>query len=86
MRSQTKISFLLPLVLFGACSSEENKKTELIERPNILFISIDDLNDWLGCYNGHPQVITPNLDRLAQSGVLFSNAHCQSTICQPNLI
>lgn len=52
--------------------------------PNVLVISIDDLNDWVGCLGGHPQVQTPHIDRLAASGVLFSNAHCQSPLCNPS--
>lgn len=54
------------------------------DRPNILFISVDDLNDWIGCLGGHPQTITPNLDRLAESGVLFTNAHCAAPACNPS--
>jgi len=46
------------------------------EKPNVLFISIDDLNDWIGCLDGHPQALTPNIDRLAARGVLFTDAHC----------
>ncbi len=53
-------------------------------RPNVLFIAIDDLNDWVGCYGGHPQVKTPNIDRLAKRGVLFENAQCQAPICNPS--
>jgi len=53
-------------------------------KPNVLFIAIDDLNDWVGCLAGHPQVKTPYIDRLAKRGVLFSNAHCQAPICQPS--
>ena len=53
-------------------------------RPNILFISVDDLNDWIGCLGGHPQAKTPNLDRLADSGVLFTNAHCAAPACNPS--
>ena len=53
-------------------------------RPNVLFIAIDDLNDWIGCLGGHPQVQTPNLDRLAARGTLFTNAHCQSPLCNPS--
>ncbi len=52
--------------------------------PNVLFIAIDDLNDWVGILEGHPQAITPNIDRLAERGVLFTNAHCQAPICQPS--
>lgn len=52
--------------------------------PNILVIAIDDLNDWVGCMGGHPQAKTPNIDRLARRGVLFTNAHCQAPICGPS--
>src|SRR5262245_66305734 len=54
------------------------------DRPNILFIAIDDLNDWVGCLGGHPQVQTPHIDRLARRGTLFSNAHCQAPLCNPS--
>lgn len=54
------------------------------EPPNILFIAIDDLNDWVGPLGGHPQVQTPNLDRLAERGTTFTNAHCQSPLCNPS--
>jgi len=54
------------------------------EKPNILFISIDDLNDWVGPLGGHPQVKTPNMDRLAARGTTFTNAHCQSPLCNPS--
>ena len=54
------------------------------DRPNVLLIAIDDLNDWVGCLNGHPNTKTPNIDRLASRGTLFSNAHCQAPICNPS--
>jgi arylsulfatase A-like enzyme len=53
-------------------------------KPNVLFIAIDDLNDWAGCLGGHPQAQTPNMDRLASRGTLFRNAHCQSPLCNPS--
>ena len=53
-------------------------------RPNVLLIAVDDMNDWIGCLRGHPAVRTPNLDRLAQRGVLFANAHCASPLCNPS--
>ncbi len=52
--------------------------------PNVLFIAVDDLNDWIGCLGGHPQAKTPNLDGLAASGVLFTNAHCAAPACNPS--
>ena len=53
-------------------------------RPNVLFIAVDDLNDWIGCLGGHPQALTPNMDRLAKRGVLFTNAHCAAPACNPS--
>jgi choline-sulfatase len=52
--------------------------------PNILFIAIDDQNDWVGHMGGHPLVKTPHLDRLAARGTTFLNAHCQSPLCNPS--
>lgn len=54
------------------------------DRPNVLFIAIDDQNDWVGCLGGHPQVQTPALDGLARRGTLFTNAHCQAPLCNPS--
>ena len=53
-------------------------------RPNVLFISIDDLNDWLAVLEGHPDVQTPNIDRLARRGTLFADTHCQFPLCGPS--
>ena len=53
-------------------------------KPNVLFIAIDDLNDWVGCLGGHPQTKTPNFDRLAASSVLFKNAYCAGASCNPS--
>ena len=50
-------------------------------KPNVLFISIDDLNDWVGFMDGHPQAKTPHMDRLAKSGRNFTNAHCSVPVC-----
>ena len=50
-------------------------------KPNVLFIAIDDLNDWVGCLGGHPDAKTPHLDRLAARGVNFTNAHCPAPLC-----
>ncbi|NND97923.1 MAG: sulfatase [Pirellulaceae bacterium] len=57
--------------------------TASAERPNVLFLICDDLNCDIGCY-GHPQVKTPNLDRLAARGVRFPNTHCQYPLCGPS--
>jgi arylsulfatase A-like enzyme len=51
------------------------------QRPHFVFIAVDDLNDWIGCMGGHPQAKTPNIDRLAKRGILFTNAHCAAPVC-----
>lgn len=53
-------------------------------KPNILFIVVDDLNDWIGCLGGHPQTKTPSMDRLAASGTLFTRAYCAGPVCGPS--
>ncbi|MDG1891189.1 MAG: sulfatase [Verrucomicrobiota bacterium] len=57
---------------------------QTVASPNVIFIAVDDLNDWIGCLGGHPQAITPHLDRLAQRGILFTNAHCVAPACRPS--
>lgn len=54
------------------------------EQPDVLFISIDDLNDWVGPLNGHPQTKTPNMDRLAEQGIVFANAYAPAMLCNPS--
>lgn len=54
------------------------------ERPNILMIAIDDLNDWVEPLGGHPDVKTPVMKKLAATGMTFTNAHCQAPLCNPS--
>lgn len=58
----------------------------LAAQPNVLMIVVDDMNDWVGCLGGHPDVKTPNIDRLAARGTLFSNAHCAAPVCNPSRV
>jgi arylsulfatase A-like enzyme len=53
-------------------------------RPNVLFLAIDDLNDWTGFLGGHSQSRTPNLDRLADRGMVFERAYCAAPACNPS--
>src|SRR5690606_9634557 len=66
----------------AGCSSTPS--TERDTRPNVVSISVDDMNDWVGCLQGYPGVHTPNIDALAKRGVLFTDAHCTSPICNPS--
>jgi arylsulfatase A-like enzyme len=54
------------------------------KRPDIVFIIVDDLNDWVGCLGGHPDAKSPHIDALAASGMLFSQAYCNSPQCRPS--
>ena len=61
------------------------QSTHSAPRPNVLFIAVDDWNDWVGCL-GHAQAKTPNVNRLAKRGLLFTNAHCVSPVCNPSRV
>ena len=50
----------------------------------MLLVSVDDMNDWVGCLGGYPGVKTPNIDALAGRGALFRDAHCSSPLCNPS--
>src|SRR5688500_11325459 len=81
MKTGFTICLLLVAMLLGtavAQGAEEKRK------PNVLFIAIDDQNDWIGCLGGHKLAVTPNIDRLAERGTLFTNAHCQAPLCNPS--
>ncbi|MCH1612728.1 MAG: sulfatase, partial [Flavobacteriales bacterium] len=56
------------------------------KHPNVLFIAIDDLNDWVGYLGGHPQVRTPNIDRLVKSGIGFTKAYTVAPLCNPSRV
>ncbi|MDX1407229.1 MAG: sulfatase [Saprospiraceae bacterium] len=73
---------LCALVTFSADRPVTNVNAAL-DRPNILFIAIDDLRPELGCY-GARQVKSPNLDRFASRAVVFNRAYCQVPVCGPS--
>lgn len=80
------LNLLIAATFFAACGLAERctGAEEPAKHPNVLFIAIDDQNDWVGCLGGHPLVKTPNLDQLAKRGTLFLNAHCQAPLCNPS--
>ena len=73
----TRRAFLASALGAGAAGAQN-------KRPNVLSISVDDMNDWVGCLMGYPGVKTPNIDALARRGALFSDAHCTSPLCNPS--
>lgn len=79
-RALLGLMLLLTLILCG----ETRVEAAETERPNVLFIAVDDLNDWISCLGGHPDCKTPNIDRLASRGLLFTNSHCAAPACNPS--
>lgn len=73
------VSFVFLLLLGVSLSSAAEPK-----KPNVLFIAVDDLNDWVGFLDGNSQTITPNLDRLAGRGLKFTHAYCTAPLCNPS--
>ncbi|MDP6545831.1 MAG: sulfatase [Phycisphaerae bacterium] len=65
---------------YAGSRPDSNKR----KKYNVLFLAVDDLNDWVGCLGGHPQAKTPNIDRLAKKGVLFERAYCAAPLCNPS--
>lgn len=89
MRVKTILSvllLLLPQTTWGASDSGPSPQSDLPEDPNVLFLSVDDMNDWIDLLGGHPEmeIHTPNLDRLAKSSMVFTNAHVPSPACAPS--
>ena len=67
-------------VLVLPCLSQDDGPKE---RPNILFIAVDDLRPSMGCY-GDSAAITPHMDKLAGRGLQFNKAYCQVAVCNPS--
>ncbi|GAB7255965.1 sulfatase [Polaribacter sp. OB-PA-B3] len=79
------ILLLVLLVSIFSCKQEKtNQKKNLISKPNVLFIAVDDLNNWISPIQNFSNVKTPNFDRLAKMGVTFTNAHVQAPLCGPS--
>ncbi len=83
-KNLSRRTFLKACGLGTAMMALGSKTIASFKKPNVLFIAIDDLNDWVGCLGGHPQAKTPNIDRLARRGVLFENAFCAAPACNPS--
>ncbi|MBG7608945.1 MAG: sulfatase-like hydrolase/transferase, partial [Verrucomicrobia bacterium] len=94
MNQPIKLRPLLITLLLGGTTPLSAADAEPASTPkpaaslkgNVLFIAVDDLNDWVNCMGGREGVHTPNMDRLAKRGVLFTNAHCSAPSCNPSRV
>jgi len=82
-------TLVIPAMITGYTGCAESSKSPenhagIPERPNVVFIMCDDLNDYPETFNGHPQARTPNIGRLAESGISFVNAHTNVPVCAPS--
>lgn len=84
MKQTTILSLAVLLLFLAGRTSEAQDANHKAQKPNVLFIAIDDLNDWTGMLKGNPQARTPNMDRLASKGMVFTNAHCAAPACGPS--
>ena len=77
------VSDLWPPVAVAAVPTAEADLAAGSKRPNVLFIAVDDLRPELNCY-GASHIHSPNLDKLATTGFLFTRAYCQQAVCGPS--
>jgi len=75
-------TFNLALGMLAVMNLQATETTKQKQKPNVLFIAVDDLRPMLGCY-GDKLIKSPNIDRLASNGMLFEHAYCQQAICGP---
>jgi len=79
-----KVFFLVLISVFISASNLKNKSNSIPDRPlpNILWITCEDISPYLGCY-GDKNATTPNLDKLASEGTLYSNVYANAPVCAP---
>ena len=88
MKNLTKLGAILTLMNGLHATAEPGQPAQAStpsQRPNVLFIVVDDLRPELGCY-GHPQIKSPVMDSLAAGGLVFERAYCQQSLCGPSRV
>jgi arylsulfatase A-like enzyme len=76
--------FLLSLVVVSAALVAGHAPAAEQSKPNVLFIAVDDLRDWVGYLAKNKQTKTPNIDRLAARGLAFTHSYCAAPVCNPS--
>ena len=79
---QHSLSFAVASLIALTQISQAQEKSK--QRPNVIMIAVDDMNDWIGSHKTTPSAITPNMDKLAKRGVNFKNAHTAGVFCAPS--
>jgi len=79
-----RMVFILRLWVIIVLLSPSNNCLGQSSRPNVVMIAVDDMNDWVSCLNDYQSIQTPNIDRLAKMGTLFTNAYCAAPLCNPS--
>ena len=81
-------AFIMPWMLFAffTVSCESFTRAADVKKPDVVFIGIDDLNDWITLLDPKAPIKTPNLERLAKRGLLFTKAYCASPACNPSRV
>ena len=81
---RTLFSFGLLLVVFASPFKLPAADAPAAKQPNVLFIAVDDLRDWVGYLHHNEQTKTPNIDRLAKMGTAFTRSYCAAPVCNPS--
>ena len=84
MKKLSTLILMSALLCALGTTTEAKADARQNKKPNILFIAIDDLNDWTDMLAGNPQAKTPHMDKLAAQGMTFTNAHCAAPACNPS--
>jgi len=77
-----RIPFLLASIVLSLITARGTAADA--KKPNVLFIAVDDLRDWVGYLGHNPQTKTPNIDRLAKMGLAFTHSYCAAPVCNPS--
>lgn len=77
------LGFAILAIAVPGIAAEQEQRGSPERKPNVVFIVLDDMNDYVGHLGGHPQTRTPNIDSLANESIVFTNAHSNVPVCAP---
>ncbi len=83
---ETRKALMWLLIIVVVCMPLTAATADDTSAPDVLFIVVDDMNDWISLLDPKAPINTPNLERLAKRGMLFSRAYCASPACNPSRV